>query len=237
MSSSAKDDTGGAESAEDSNSVVEDSNSVSSKPEEDAKQPRVAKKKGSDTSSSGGTTTNEPSSTSAAATVVAGQPASQSEQPTIAAAAAAAAASPAPRSDQPRRPEFREQFQNTSATATEETVVERHSTSQSSGLPTFADAAAAAAPLVPLREKKPRRAGFREQFLQKVRTIQNTTKRAWPYSTSNDFCHSSFRLNSALLSNSSELCWIEKARMIIASSNGQLMERASSSLIKLGLRR
>jgi len=44
----------------------------------------------------------------------------------------------------------------------------RQPTSQS-GLPTFAAAAAAAAPRVPTKEKKPRRAGFREQFLQKVR--------------------------------------------------------------------
>lgn len=203
MSSSDKEAAGRTESAEDSNSVVEDSNSVSSKPEEDDKQPRVAKKKGSDTSSSGGTTTNEPSSTSAAATVVAGQPASQSEQPTI---AAAAAASPVPRSEQPRRPEFREQFQNTSATATVETVVARHSTSQSSGLPSFAAAAAAAAaaPPVPLRERKPRRPGFREQFLQKVRSIRNTTTRcALPKANSNNFCFVvSVSLHST--SNSSE---------------------------------
>jgi hypothetical protein len=51
------------------------------------------------------------------------------------------------------------------------TAVARHPTARS-GLPTFvsfvADDAAAAAPTVPLKEKKPRRAGFRGQFLQKV---------------------------------------------------------------------
>jgi hypothetical protein len=49
------------------------------------------------------------------------------------------------------------------------TSVARHPTAQSEILPTFAAAAAAAAPTVPLKEKKPRRDGFREQFLQKVK--------------------------------------------------------------------
>jgi hypothetical protein len=55
-----------------------------------------------------------------------------------------------------------------SAIVTVSVAAARQPTSQS-GLPTFAAAAAAAAPRVPMKEKKPRRAGFREQFLQKVR--------------------------------------------------------------------
>ena len=42
------------------------------------------------------------------------------------------------------------------------------------GLPTFAAAASAAAPTVPPAKKKPRRAGFREQFLQQVRSIHHS---------------------------------------------------------------
>jgi len=56
-----------------------------------------------------------------------------------------------------------------SASDTESTVGVRHLAAHPSGLPTFAAAAAAAAPPIPPREKKPRRAGFREQFLQQVR--------------------------------------------------------------------
>jgi hypothetical protein len=48
------------------------------------------------------------------------------------------------------------------------TVAAMHPTAQS-GLPTFAAAAAAADPPVPLSEKKPRRAGFNDEFLHKVR--------------------------------------------------------------------
>jgi len=42
-------------------------------------------------------------------------------------------------------------------------------TAQSEIVPTFPAAAAAVAPAVRLREKKPRRDGFREQFLKKVK--------------------------------------------------------------------
>ncbi len=55
------------------------------------------------------------------------------------------------------------------ATASVAKVVARHPASQS-GLPTLPAAAAAAAPPVSRGEKKPRRAGFREQFLQQVRS-------------------------------------------------------------------
>ena len=48
----------------------------------------------------------------------------------------------------------------------------RQSTAQSSILPSLAEAAAAATPVAPRSEKKPRRAGFGEQFLQKVRAIR-----------------------------------------------------------------
>ncbi len=157
---------------DDPNSVLdEDSNSGSSKPgeeEEEKQQSLRVKQKGSDTSTS---TTNEPSSTSAAATVVIGRPAHQSELPTV---DAAAAAPPVPRREKaPKRSQFSEQFQSIPSTAKVstakvETVVTKQPTHQSAGLPSFAAAAAAAAPPVPLRVKKPRRAGFREQFLQKV---------------------------------------------------------------------
>ena len=54
-----------------------------------------------------------------------------------------------------------------SATVAATTIaVARHPTAQSAILPSFQSVAAAAAPSV---EKKPRRAGFREQFLQQVR--------------------------------------------------------------------
>jgi hypothetical protein len=63
------------------------------------------------------------------------------------------------------------------------------------GLPTFADAAAAAAPPIPLREKKPRRAGFRDEFLHRVRIIQkNTATHAYLDSTLTIFV----RLNNTL---------------------------------------
>lgn len=55
------------------------------------------------------------------------------------------------------------------ATASVAKVVARHPASQS-GLPTLPAAATAAAPPVSRGEKKPRRAGFREQFLQQVRS-------------------------------------------------------------------
>jgi hypothetical protein len=61
-----------------------------------------------------------------------------------------------------------------SATVTVSTAVARQPTSQSgSGLPTLAAAAAAAAPRarVPRKEKKPRRAGFRDEFVPMVRII------------------------------------------------------------------
>jgi hypothetical protein len=52
------------------------------------------------------------------------------------------------------------------------TVVTRYQASQSqSGLPTFEAAAAVAAPR---SEKRPRKAGFRDQFLPKVRSIHNS---------------------------------------------------------------
>jgi hypothetical protein len=56
-----------------------------------------------------------------------------------------------------------------SASATEVSTAVAGPPTPRSGLPTFADAAAAAAPTVPLKEKKPRRAGFRDEFVQKVR--------------------------------------------------------------------
>jgi len=55
-----------------------------------------------------------------------------------------------------------------SATVTVSTAAARQPTSQS-GLPTLAAAAAAAAPRVPMKEKKPRRAGFRDEFVPMVR--------------------------------------------------------------------
>jgi len=55
-----------------------------------------------------------------------------------------------------------------STSDTESTVGTRRPTHRSV-LPTIVAATAAAAPPVPPREKKPRRAGFREQFLQQVR--------------------------------------------------------------------
>ena len=67
-----------------------------------------------------------------------------------------------------------------STSDTESTVGPRRPTHRSV-LPTFATATAAAAPPVQPREKKPRRAGFREQFLQQVRgkrSIKTSTTRA-----------------------------------------------------------
>ena len=56
-----------------------------------------------------------------------------------------------------------------SSTSDTESTLGTRRPSHQSGLPTIATAAAAAVPPVPPREKKPRRAGFREQFLQQVR--------------------------------------------------------------------
>jgi hypothetical protein len=126
----------------------------------------------------------------------------------------------------------------TSATAKVETVVASHPTSQSSGLPSFAAAAAAAAaPPVPLRVKKPRRAGFRTKFLQQVRSKEYHNTLLCLHPTLTNFVYCSFRLNANLRADSSESCWIEKARMIVPSCNGQLTETASSSLINPSLRR
>ncbi|KAK1734573.1 hypothetical protein QTG54_014821 [Skeletonema marinoi] len=55
-----------------------------------------------------------------------------------------------------------------SASATVSSVGAKHPTAQSA-LPTLADAAVAAAPPTAAVKKKPRRAGFRQQFLQQVR--------------------------------------------------------------------
>jgi hypothetical protein len=72
-------------------------------------------------------------------------------------------------------------FDSTSRSATASVVV-RHPESQS-GLPTFAAAAAAAAPQL---EKGPRKAGLRDQFLPKVRSFENTTAACMSPSNSND---------------------------------------------------
>ncbi len=72
-------------------------------------------------------------------------------------------------------------FDSTSRSATASVVV-RQPESQS-GLPTFAAAAAAAAPQL---EKGPRKAGLRNQFLPKVRSFENTTAACMPPSNSND---------------------------------------------------
>jgi hypothetical protein len=125
----------------------------------------------------------------------------------------------------------------TSATAKVETVVASHPTSQSSGLPSFAAAAAAAAPPVPLRVKKPRRAGFRTKFLQQVRSKEYHHTLLCLHPTLTIFVYCSFRLNANLRADRTESCWIEKARMIVPSCNGQLTETASSSLINPSLRR
>ena len=58
-----------------------------------------------------------------------------------------------------------------SATVTVSTAAARQPTSQSGLLPTLAASAAAAAPRVPMKEKKPRRAGFRDEFVPMVRII------------------------------------------------------------------
>jgi hypothetical protein len=77
-------------------------------------------------------------------------------------------------------------------------------TSQS-GLPTFAAAAAAAAPR---NEKRPRKAGFRDHFLPKVRSIRNTNHHTClPRANSNNifsflFCNRN--INANLRNNSSE---------------------------------
>ena len=65
-----------------------------------------------------------------------------------------------------------------SATVAATTIaVARHPTAQS-GLPTLAAAAAATAPAAPTVEKKPRRAGFRDEFLPMVISIKNSTTHA-----------------------------------------------------------
>jgi hypothetical protein len=74
--------------------------------------------------------------------------------------------------------------------------VARHPTVQSTTVPTLAlaaaDATAAAAPTVRLREKKPRRAGFRDEFLPMVRIIQkfNATLTYLSQPNSNNLCSS-----------------------------------------------
>jgi len=174
MSSSSAKEATGVETEEDSNSVVEDSNKVSSSKQliEVVKQiPRGSEKKGSDTSSS--PTTNDPSSTSVATTTVAaGHKTSQSpDLPT-----AVAASQSVPRSEKKKQSaESRKEVSKKSATTTVETEAATRYPESQSGLPSLADAAAAAAPPVPRSEKKTRRFGFREQFLQQVRSIQNTS--------------------------------------------------------------
>jgi len=175
MSSSSAKEATGVETEDDSNSIVEDSNKVSSSKQliEVVKQiPRGSEKKGSDTSSS--PTTNDPSSTSVATTTVAaGHKTSQSpDLPT----AVAASQSVLPRSKKKKRSaESRKEVSKKSATTTVETEAATRYPESQSGLPSLADAAAAAAPPVPRSEKKTRRFGFREQFLQQVRSIQNTS--------------------------------------------------------------
>jgi hypothetical protein len=67
--------------------------------------------------------------------------------------------------------------------ATVSSVAAVHPTAPS-GLPTLA--AAAAAPPVPLSEKKPRRAGFRDEFLHRVRSTQKPMQHFLPQSNSNN---------------------------------------------------
>jgi hypothetical protein len=64
---------------------------------------------------------------------------------------------------------------SSSAMATVGTTVAASQPTSQPGLSTLATAAAAAAPPVSLSEKKPRRAGFREQFLQKVRNMEKSS--------------------------------------------------------------
>lgn len=59
-------------------------------------------------------------------------------------------------------------YEPSSASATVSSVGAKYPTAQSA-LPTLADAAVAAAPPTAAVKKKPRRAGFRQQFLQQVR--------------------------------------------------------------------
>jgi hypothetical protein len=101
--------------------------------------------------------------------------------------------------------------------------VARHPTVQSTTLPTLAlaaaDATAVAAPAVCLREKKPRRAGFREQFLQKVkRTSKFDETYAKSQPISNNLCSSQ---QHPFRNNSSESCWTEKAKVIEPPFNGR----------------